>query len=451
MTVVGVAGASRRSGRGLAVEGWFQSVAQGLGETYLNVLAVWLGASPPLLGLVSALPTTVTAVSQAAAKRLGSGALELRRFIALNWTGQAVTLALVGACALLPAPLALAALFAVGIPSFALGGLSVPAWTRLVYHTVPRAGFGRFFGLRGAAQQVGVVMAILGGGLLLAASRHGGLEAWGFVALFCIAGATRLGGVAFLAAFSDPPAEDAARPRRARPGFGSHKFRRLCLYLWGLHFGSHLATPCFVPYMLRELDWSYERVALILSVPALTKVLTVRAWGRLADRIGPGPLLRGAGWFVVFPSVLWLLSASPWWIVSVQVYSGLAWGALELAQASAVVATTRGREGQVGLFNVVDGVMIVAGSLAGGCIVWLVERVAPEASGFLVAMGVSGVMRALPAGVMLWRVRGIGRPRWSHLALPLRLWSVRPSRGGSLRPWTELPPPEDDADETRVR
>src|SRR2546425_7635593 len=36
---------------------------------------------------------------------------------------------------------------------------------------------------------------------------------------------------------------------------------------------------------------------------------------------------------------------------------------------------------------------------------------------------------------LLSRVRGIGRPPFSHLMLPLRVWTVRPTRGLTLRLW----------------
>jgi MFS family permease len=442
VTAAGGERPSRRGGRALAVEGLFQSIAQGLGETYLNVLAVWLGAPAPVLGLVAALPTTVASTAQAAARHLHAGGAGARRFIAGCWTAQGAALALIGSCAFIAPDAAIVALCGLAATAFALGGLSVPAWTTLVFHAVPRGSRGWFFGLRGVMQQAGVLVAIVGGGLLLARSRVTGVEAWGFVQLFIVAGVARAAGAAMLAGIAEPVAA-APRPvarSNGGPWLGSHRFRRLAFYLWGLRFGTSVATPCFVPYMLRELQWSYLRVAVILAVPALVKTLTVRGWGRLADRVGPGPMLRASGWLVVPSAALWLVSESPWWIAAAQVYAGLVWGAQELAQASAIVETTHGRERSVGLFNFVDGGMIVTGSLAGGVLAWLLDGARPFGSGFLFAMAASTALRAAPAVALLWRVRGIGRPRWSHVALPLQLWAIRPSRGPTVRPWPDLPP-----------
>lgn len=163
----------------------------------------------------------------------------------------------------------------------------------------------------------------------------------------------------------------------------------------------------------------------------------MRAWGRVADRAGPGPLLRAMGWIVAIIPALWLISRSPWWILVAQIFSGLVWGAFELAQASALLQTTRARERNVAFFNLVDGGAILGGSLLGGAIVMVFDGMG--FSGYRAAMASSAALRAAPAALLLWRVRGIGRPPWSHLRMPLRFWAVRPTRGMALRPWANGP------------
>ena len=56
-------------GRRLALEGSFQSLAQGLGEAYLGAYALLLGAGGLTLGLVATLPTAATSVAQILARR----------------------------------------------------------------------------------------------------------------------------------------------------------------------------------------------------------------------------------------------------------------------------------------------------------------------------------------------------------------------------------------------
>ena len=423
--------------RPLAVEGAFQAFGQGLAEAYLGAYALLLGAGGFALGLVATLPTAATASAQALARRFRGGAGGAHRLLALAWSAQAIGYASLALCGLLDPPWSVILLALLAFLTWGCGGLVVPAWTSLVARVVPRARHGWFFGLRGASQQGGVLLAILSGGFLIAAvSRRAG-EALGFAILLLLAALARAIGTGLLARVPDPARPEHERHRVAPLLAGvrtTRKFRRLALYLWALHLATHVSTPFFVPYMLSDLGFSYGQVGLLLAIPAAVKIGTLRLWGRLADRVGPGPMLRTSCWLVSVVPALWWISDSAWWIALAQLYSGLTWGAFELAQASSILQATRGREREVALFNMVDGAMLVGGSLLGGFVVNLFGG-----SGYLAAMLLSSVLRLLPSVGLLLQVRGIGRPAWSHLAIPLRVWSIRPTRGISFRPYGALP------------
>lgn len=430
----------------MALEGLLQSLAQGFGESYLTAYALWLGAGGPLLGLVSSLPTAVNALAQSLARRLDAAGAAAQRLVTRAWSFQALALAGLGVCAYLRPGAAIAAVCVLIVLGWGAGGLAVPAWTRLVSDTVPRGQHGWFFGLRGTSQQIGIVAAIVGGGLLIGGFRARGSEAAGFTLLFVLAALARAGGPLMLSRVT--PVE-RPRPRSRAGGLdvirGSRRFRRLATYLWALHLGTHAATPFFVPYMLADLGMSYATVGLLLAAPAVVKIATLRSWGRIADRFGPGPVLRIAGWLVAPVPALWLLSPSPWWILLAQVASGVAWGAFELAQASLLLQTTRGRANAIGVFNLIDGGAILAGSLIGGLVVQFTR--AYGGSGFLAAMAASALLRMLAAAVLLHRVPEVGHVDWPHGSMPLRIWAIRPTRGFSLRPWGgPLRPTEDDED-----
>jgi MFS family permease len=420
--------------RPLALEGAFQAYGQGLAEAYLGAYALLLGAGGFALGLVATLPTAATASAQALARRVRTGAGGALALLSWTWSAQAIGYAALALCALLAAPWSVAVLALVAFLTWGFGGLSVPAWTALVSRVVPRPQHGWFFGLRGSAQQAGVLAAILSGGWLLAWVGRTAGEALAFALLFLAAGLARASGAALLARVPEPVRAGAERPRAAPPLAGARttrKFRRLALYLWALHLATHVSTPFFVPYMLRDLGFSYGLVGVLLAIPATVKIATLRFWGRVADRVGPGPMLRTSCWLVSVVPALWLVPGGAWWIALAQVFSGLTWGAFELAQASSILQATRGREREVALLNVVDGGMLIAGSLIGGAVVNLFAG--PGRSGYLAAMLVSAVLRLVPSVGMFIQVRGLGRPAWSHLAIPLKVWSVRPTRGITFR------------------
>ena len=421
--------------RRLAIEGGFQSLAQGLGEAYLGAYALFLGAGGLALGLVATIPTAATSAAQLLARRALGRAGGARRLILGAWSAQAVGYAALGLCLLVPSPWPVGALIALGFLAWGCGGLAVPVWTSWVSAVVPRARHGWFFGLRGALQASGALVAILGGGALLSLLTGRGREGAGFAIVFAFAALARALGATQLARMPDPARllQERRLPPVPRPARASRKFRRLSTYLWSLHLATYVSSPFFVPYMLKDLRLPYLLVGALIAVPALTKVCTLRLGGRIADRVGPGAVLRTTGWLVALVPALWLVSTSPWWILAAQVFSGLTWGAFELAQASSILQTTRGNERQVAWFNAMDGGLLIAGSLLGGTVVNLVN--ARGGPGYLSAMGLSTALRLLPALAILGRVRGIGRPSFSHLMLPLRVWTVRPTRGLTLRLW----------------
>ena len=426
--------ASAPGSRALAIEGAFQSLAQGMGDAYVGAYALWLGAGGIALGLVATLPSAAGSLAQAIARRTRAGAGGARLFISRAWSAQAAGYIALGSCLLLPRPLSVPALLALVFVAWGTGGVAIPPWTALISAAVPRSRHGWFFALRGACQQAGTMVAILGGAAVLSLMTAMGHEGLGFAVVFMIAGLARAVGAGL---FDRVPAHEAPPPRAARArGFailrGSVKFRRLAIYLWSLHLATYVSTPFFVPYMLRDLRFSYALVGGLVATPAVVKMLTLRLWGRLADRVGPGPLLRGSGWLVVIVPGLWLVSGNVAWLLLAQIFSGLVWGAFELAQASSILQATRARERDVALFNAVDGAVTIAGSLVGGATVNFFAT--GGRSGFLAAMALSTILRAVPALALLWRVRGIGRPDWSHLKMPLRVFGVRPTRGISLRP-----------------
>jgi MFS family permease len=434
----------------LAAEGGFQALAQGLGEAYLGAFALFLGAGGLTLGLIGTLPTAATAAAQILAQRLLRRIAGTRALLTRAWIVQAAGYAALGVVLLLPYPSSVVALIAVAGAAWGFGGLAIPAWTALVSAIVPRARTGWFFGLRGSMQQAGTLLAILAGGAFLSWMTRRGREGLGFALLFLGAALARLLGATLLARVPErarPPA-DRRRPAHLKTLLESAKARRLAVYLWTLHLATHTSSPFFVPYMIRELRYPYVLIGALVAVPAIVKVLTVRFWGRLADRVGPGPLLRSSGWFVGIVPLPWIFFDSPWVILLAQIYSGLCWGAFELAQASSLLQATRGRERTVGLFNAVDGAMLIAGSLLGGVVVELFD--ARGGRGYHAAFAVSILGRYVPAVLLLWRVRGLGRPTWSHLKIPMRLWAVRPTRGFSLRPWGQPPPEEPGADAKAV-
>src|SRR2546425_8787554 len=190
--------------RRLAIEGGFQSLAQGLGEAYLGAYALFLGAGGLALGLVATIPTAATSAAQILARRALGGAGGPRRLILGAWSAQAIGYAALGLCLLVSSSWSVGALIVLGFLAWGCGGLAVPVWTSWGSAGVPKARHGWFFGLRGAMQAAGALAAILSGGALLSLFTGRGREGLGFVLVFALAALARGLSATLLARVPDP-------------------------------------------------------------------------------------------------------------------------------------------------------------------------------------------------------------------------------------------------------
>ena len=90
-------------------------------------------------------------------------------------------------------------------------------------------------------------------------------------------------------------------------------------YTWAVNTASAFA----VLYGTETVGFSERKVELVLVVGILVAIPSAFLWGRIADRLGPGRVLRGIllGWMASFAVVLaiaWLdLPSDLWWIVGV--------------------------------------------------------------------------------------------------------------------------------------
>ena len=228
-------------------------------------------------------------------------------------------------------------LLAIATFYWATGMAAGPAWNTWVGTIVPRSLRARFFARRSRVGQAALLAGLLGGGAILAVRRRRpGEQLLGFAVLFAIAGLARarLG----LAARAPERARSAgrARDRRARPArrrTPTPGNRRLLAYLLAVQTGVHIAAPFFTPYMLGEsaLGLSYVGYMTLIAASFVSKIFALPWLGHFSAKYGARRLLRLAGVAVVPLPALWTFSNDYTFLLGIQLFSGIAWGAHELA------------------------------------------------------------------------------------------------------------------------
>lgn len=357
------------------------SVMVGCGETYFSAFALALGLGPVAAGMVATVPVLCGALLQLASPlavaRIGSN----RRWV--------VVCTLVQACCFIPmvwwairGHARLWELLAAASVYWSAGMAGVPAWTAWMASLVPDQLRTPYFANRNRLSQFAVFLGFVLSGLVLqwGEARESLLAAFG--AMFLVAGMARLVSTACLWSCRDPSrltgdgaaAADAPpltrRALEAIRGMAGRRSGRIVAYLCCFVFGTQMAAPYFIPYMLRELGFSYHTFMLVYGTSFLSKALLLPAIGRLASQVGPLRLIWMASLAIVPLALLWLPSRNVAYLCGVQVVAGACWAAYELAVTLIFFqeVSPEERTGVVSVYNLGIAVATVAGAATGGLI-----------------------------------------------------------------------------------
>jgi MFS family permease len=341
--------------------------------SFVTALAIFLGATDFVLGLITALPVLAQLVQLPAAwmvERRGD-----RRAIAV-WSSLGRLFWLVPVVVLfIPMPTEWRIGLAVLAMALAFGllAISTNAWLSWMSDLIPASLRGRFFGTRST------VLALVGlgvsfvGGTVLDLTRRGGNPALGFLILYGVACAAGLVSTYFVSRQPEPKLTRAGRgnflaligaPWRDR----SFRSFMVTMSIWS--FGINLGAPFFSAQSLKELHVSYQQLASFDMVLAAVSLVTQSFWGRLSDRVGQQRVIRWAmlgacplslTWLFVTPNNLWLLYLN-------NVVSGTFWPGFNLALNNRLMerAPAAGRAGYLALYSAITGGVAFVASLFGG-------------------------------------------------------------------------------------
>ncbi len=401
--------------RAVWVDGLAWSVMVGMGEQSIPAFAVALGLPVPWGGLVATLPMVAGSflqlVSPAMVRRIGSH----RRWVVLCALVQALSFVPLAAGALLGA-LPAVALYAVATLYWAGALGTAPAWGTWVGTIVPKRLRVRYFARRSRWLYVLQIVALIAAGWILEAGRGFDEPLRAFAIVFLFALAARALSVACLAAQSEPepiPAgmrdvrwrELLSRLRRGNDG-------RLLGYMLAVQFAVCVSGPFYVPYMLRELEFSYAQTMGLFAAAVLAKFLSLPFHARIGERWGLGALLWIGGLGLAPSVALWILTDEFWLLVGAQLFAGFVWSAYELSTFllffDAIPAEER--TSVLTAYHCANALAIASGSLLGG---WILAAAGGDRAAFLVIFAASAVLRIftfLPLRRVVRAPGGLARP-----------------------------------------
>jgi MFS family permease len=388
--------AVRRDLRRSMIEGMAASTMLGLGETYLPVFVLALSGSQLACGLSSTVPLLIGALVQLASPWLMRRYGSYRRWVSLC--------ALVQACVFLPLAAAAIAgrmpvmlVFALISVYWATGlGPSGP-WNAWMETLVPPRVRAQYFARRTSVCQWGIGLGFVAGGVALELAEQRGAALAAFAVLFVMAAASRFASAGLLAGQREPHAP----PRNAPSVTWSGTVRslttgtkgRLLVYLMAAQAATQISSPYCNPYLLDELHFSYAIYATVICAAIAAKIAFLPTVGRIADRIGAQRVFWISSAAIVPVPALWLVSRHAAYLIGVQIYTGMAWCAFDLATLLLFIETIprHKRVDVLSLFNLANAAAIAGGSLLGA---YVLTAFGAGARGYFVLFTLSSISRA---------------------------------------------------------
>lgn len=272
-------------------------------------------------------------------------------------------------------------LMTVGISSV-LMNIAGTTWTSWMSDLVPPERRGRFFGLRNAIHSaLGVLAAYWAGrgmDLLKAAEKEwlGYGLAFGLAVLF---GTISTG---LLLRQPEPALSERPKLGLEQTFLGplrEPEFRRLVVFLTGWFLTGTLASPFYLPHLLKNLGFSFAAVGVYSMIGGGLGVLFQLFWGRVVDRFGARPVAVFSFSLTGVMPLLWVFATPafrlPIWLDAV--LNGIVWTGASLGMWNLLLELAdqpEHRESYFAIYYVVTGLGAFLSSLLAGMIAYWLDQ-----------------------------------------------------------------------------
>ena len=384
-------------------DGLFSAGSDNIAINYLSLYILALGATQGQIGLMSSFSNLTAAIL------LLPGALLVERIghrkqIALycGILSRAALLLLVFVPILFKGTSLVWVAIAFSVTRDAFANLGYPAWMSISSEVVPMDGRGRYFGSRnfvmGAA---GIVVTLVVGQLITIFVQPLGYQiavalafVLGMVSTWCF---SRMDDIHEQLSFR--AGEKLSLKNLFKEIMARRQFVILCAITALWNFSLNVAGPFFNVYMVQNLNFSASMVGITAVATSLSSLLVQRRVGGLSDRFGPR---RVQMWFMFLIPLLplaWILVQNLWHVIILNAFSGLLWGAFNLATFNLLLAFIP--KTQVPRYSAVFQILVTL-SLALGA---FVGSFVVTQWGFFAVFIASGIGRYIAAGLFAWLVR----------------------------------------------
>ena len=429
---------SKRSMHSITAEGMTSSMMSGIGDAYISAAAVTLGASNFYIGMLTAVPQLLGAITQS----MSLSALRILKdrkvmlmagtlLHSLCWLPIIATL-------IWPSAFSIPVLIAFFSLGTAASLFINPAWSSLVSDIVEPNKRAEFFAHRNQLMQVVLFIATFGTGFVLSALEAQYEARLAFAFVFFFAFLSRLSSVYYDFKTSNVKYEVAF--------LNEIKFKHLFLLpaykneLWFLAYVAlmnlavQFCSPFFIPYMLNNLKYDIGTVGLLTAIAILAKVVCFPYWGKAIDQFGNRAVLITTSFMVPLVPIFWMMGNNVWTMAFAQAFSGFMWAGCDFATFNSALSLV-GRELRpsfIAKYNAFGAFANAAGAIAGALFLAGFGDVAILGfSGILLTFLISGIGRFVVALIFMPKILSKQEMfnRSQDRAMIFRIVAVHPTQG----------------------
>lgn len=306
----------------------------GFVEPYIVPFALHLNASNFLIGLMRSLPSLVSSFAQFFSEYLVIKFMSCKRVVYYSVIVQAFVVFFMAFTIYLNSWLARYIFLLLLIFYHFSGSTATAPWFTLMGEYLPSKTRGKFFGMR--TQIVGVfffISSFIAGYLL---KNYPDREVELLFIFFLLASFFRFGSAYYINLMYEPDNRFHIPKRLTNISSFLNLveidpfIKKVLISVFILLFSVYIAAPYFSVYVLKELKFDYVRYMFLVSFGQVLTWVFAKYWGKFVDRYGSVKTLYYGMVFIPFISLFWMFSKNFWFLLFVEIFSGIVWGAFSI-------------------------------------------------------------------------------------------------------------------------
>ena len=292
------------------------------------------------------------------------------------------------------------------------GGIANPSWFSWMGDIVPVKIRGEYFSKRNIICGLIALIVTVTASFLLDYMKNIGFLIFGFWILFGLASLGRFISLLFFTKMYEPKTKVDKKNYFTFSQFikkaPSTNFGRFSIYVGLINLATYFASPFFLVYMLKDLNYNYVWFTLVNFSSAIFTAISLPLWGKIGDYYGNKKLLTIGAIIIPFAPLPWLIFKNPIALIfTAQIIAGFGWAAFNLAASNFIydAVTPQRRAICVAYYTVINGVCIFIGAFLGGLFAEYI--VLSWINVLLIIFLISAVLRVIFSLIMIPKIKEV--------------------------------------------